>query len=102
MLFENNLFKHNPVGKIAEKAVCRSAFLTTWYCILSAELTKTTPSDCFFCDSLTGKVSIRCLNRLLLNHVYIFELGKKYWKNHYGIQIRLLTRADQLVLIDKI
>jgi len=25
-----------PVGKI-EKAVCRSVFLTIWYCILSAE-----------------------------------------------------------------
>jgi len=28
------------VGKIAVKAVCRSVFLTTWRCILSAELTK--------------------------------------------------------------
>jgi len=25
------------VGKIAEKAVCRSVFLTIWHCILSAE-----------------------------------------------------------------
>jgi len=24
------------VDKIAEKAVCRSVFLTTWHCILSA------------------------------------------------------------------
>jgi len=30
-----------PVGKIAEKAVCRSGFLGIWHCILSAELTKT-------------------------------------------------------------
>jgi len=29
------------VGKIAEKAVCNSVFLTTWHCILNAELTKT-------------------------------------------------------------
>jgi len=29
------------VGKIAKKAVCRSVTLTTWHCILSAELTKT-------------------------------------------------------------
>jgi len=28
------------VGKIAEKAVCRSVFLT-WHCILSAKLTAT-------------------------------------------------------------
>jgi len=28
------------VGKITEKAVCRSVFLTTWRCNLSAELTK--------------------------------------------------------------
>jgi len=35
------------VGKIAEKADCRSGFFTTWHCILSA---KRTPSDCFFGD----------------------------------------------------
>jgi len=29
-----------PVGKITEKAVCKSVFLTAWHCILSAELTK--------------------------------------------------------------
>jgi len=29
-----------PVGKISEKALCRSVFLTTLHCILSAELTK--------------------------------------------------------------
>jgi len=29
------------VGKIAEKAVCRSAFLITWHYNLSAKLTKT-------------------------------------------------------------
>jgi len=29
------------VGKIAEKAVCGSSFLTIWHCILSAELIKT-------------------------------------------------------------
>jgi len=28
------------VGKIAQKAVCRSVFLTTWHCILNAELRK--------------------------------------------------------------
>jgi len=32
--FRNNI---NPVGKIAEKTVCKSV---TWHCILSAELTK--------------------------------------------------------------
>jgi len=26
----------NPVGKIAEIAVCRNVFLTIWHCILSA------------------------------------------------------------------
>jgi len=31
--------KKNPVGKIAEKEVCRSVFLIIWHCILSAELT---------------------------------------------------------------
>jgi len=24
---------HNPVGKITEKAVCKSVFLTIWHCI---------------------------------------------------------------------
>jgi len=28
------------VGKIAEKAACKSAFLTIWHCIFGAELTK--------------------------------------------------------------
>ena len=30
-----------PAGKIAEKAVWRSAFLTIWHCILNADSTKT-------------------------------------------------------------
>jgi len=33
------LLVHNPVGKIAEKAVWSSVFLTIWHCVLSAELT---------------------------------------------------------------
>jgi len=32
------------VGKIPEKAVCGSVFLTIWHHILSAELTKIAPS----------------------------------------------------------
>jgi len=39
-----------PVGKIAEKAVCRSVFLTMWHCILSAELTKMHCFRLFFGD----------------------------------------------------
>jgi len=34
-----------PVGKISEKALCKSVFLTIWHCFLSAELNS---SDCFF------------------------------------------------------
>ena len=30
-----------PAGKIAEKAVWRSVFLTIWHCILNADSTKT-------------------------------------------------------------
>jgi len=41
---------YTPVGKINEKAVCRSVFLTTWHCILSAELTKTHSFRLFFSD----------------------------------------------------
>jgi len=33
---------------IAEKAVCRSVFLTIWHYVLSAKLTKTHSSYCFF------------------------------------------------------
>jgi len=36
---ENFMQGSNPVGKIAEKAVCRRVFLTVWHRILSAELT---------------------------------------------------------------
>jgi len=39
------------VGKIAEKAVCRSVFLAMWHCILSAELTKLYPFRLFFSGS---------------------------------------------------
>jgi len=40
-----------PVGKIAEKTVCRSVFLIIWHSIFSAELTKT---DCFLAILPTG------------------------------------------------
>jgi len=36
------------LGKIAEKAVCKSVFLTIWHCIFSAELTKTHSFRLFF------------------------------------------------------
>jgi len=42
--------RKNPVYKIAEKALCRSAFLTTWHCILSAQLTKRHSFRLFFGD----------------------------------------------------
>jgi len=38
------------MGKIAEKAICGSVFLTIWHCILSAELTKMHSSRLFFGD----------------------------------------------------
>jgi len=41
---------YNPVGKIAENAVCRSVFFTIWHCILSAELTKPHSFRRFFGD----------------------------------------------------
>jgi len=36
-----NLVDWRRVSQWAEKAVCRSVFLTIWHCILSAEITKT-------------------------------------------------------------
>jgi len=46
------------VGKIAEKAVCRSEFLT-WHCIFSAKLTKTHSIRLFFFDDFAYWVSCR-------------------------------------------
>jgi len=43
------------VSKIAKKAACRSVFSTIWHVILSAELTKHTPSDRFLAILPTGK-----------------------------------------------
>ena len=37
-----------PAGKIAEKAVWRSVFLTIWHCILNADSTKTHSSSVTF------------------------------------------------------
>jgi len=45
------IYNDFPVGKIAEiaeKAVCRSVFLTIWHYILSVELTKTHSFRLFF------------------------------------------------------
>jgi len=44
------LYKYIPVGKIDEKAVFKSVFLTTWHYILGAELTKTHSFRLFFGD----------------------------------------------------
>ena len=38
----------NPAGKIAEKPVWRSVFLTKWHCILNADSTKTHSSGVTF------------------------------------------------------
>jgi len=38
------------VGKIAEKAISRSVFLTTWHVFECRINKKRTPSDCFFGD----------------------------------------------------
>ena len=43
-------FKHVPAGKIAEKAVCMSVFLTIWHCILMPIQQKLTPPVLLFCD----------------------------------------------------
>jgi len=40
--------RNTAMGKIAEKAVCGSVFLTTWHCILIAELTKNALLHCYF------------------------------------------------------
>jgi len=50
-----------PVGKIAEKRVCRSVFLTTWHCILIAKLTK---KDCFLVILPTGYQQAILLSRI--------------------------------------
>jgi len=55
------------VGKIAEKAVCR----TIWHSILNAELTKSTPaSDCFLAVLPTRPTSELLKFKILLLFVY--------------------------------
>jgi len=55
LLFLYIVVTYIPVGKIAEKAVYRSVFFTTWHCIFSAELTKKRTSlDCFLAILPTG------------------------------------------------
>ena len=44
-VLENN---NNPAGKIAEKAMRRSVFLTIWHRILNADATKTPSSSVTF------------------------------------------------------
>jgi len=51
-------------AKLPKKAVCRSVYLTTWHCILSTELTKRTPSDCFFGDFAWRFCPLLGVNRL--------------------------------------
>jgi len=58
-----------PVGKIAEKAVCRSVFSKTQHCILSAELS--TPSDCFFGDFAHWGCTIFCVANYNFFYNYI-------------------------------
>jgi len=51
------------VGKIVEKAVCRSVILTIWHCILSADLSKAHSFRLLFLAILpTGKTSMSTLH----------------------------------------
>jgi len=70
------------VGKIAEKAVCRSVFLTMWHCILSAVLTKThsfrpiiSPPNQLECSSICVE-KMRCYKRVRLyeEESWIFKI----------------------------
>jgi len=64
------------VGKIAKKAViCASVFLTTWHCILRAELTKMRSSECFMANLCYLGVSNTFL---FLGQVYPVPYSKKY------------------------
>jgi len=49
-----------PTGKIAKKAVYRGVLLTTWHCILSAELTNNAFLQTFFFLAIlpTGVASV--------------------------------------------
>ena len=44
----------NPAGKIAEKTVWRSVFLTIWHRILNADLTKTPSSSGHYVNFMTS------------------------------------------------
>jgi len=50
-------------GYKTEMNLLASVFLTIWHCILRAELTKTTPSDCFFGDFAHW---VKCDQRIII------------------------------------
>jgi len=75
-----NIMK-TPSGKIAEKAVCRSAFLTTRHCILSTELQKCTPPDCSglgLIDFLTPLIANVVHAKFIENDLSVFERGVNF------------------------
>jgi len=90
-IFFNNETCRNPVGKIAENAVCKSVFLTTWHCILSGG----TPSD-FFGDFAHWKI------RLTDFTFIIFKSNSKAWLIQRKVSIPTSTYRKSFVLVKNI
>jgi len=67
------------VGKIAEKADCRSDNMTIWHCIWSAELIKTHFFRLFFCRFYPlGKA---CSGNI--EYFYFLAVARLYWLRYY-------------------
>jgi len=66
------------VGKITEKAVRKSVFLTTWHSIFSAELTKTHSFRLFFGDFALW---VKCSSNqvLICSSFSYFSGGESVW-----------------------
>jgi len=95
--------KESPVGKIAkkqqiaEKAACRSVFLTIWQCNLNSELTKIHSFRQFFFFADFAHWEIRRSNVMywLPNKLTTIII----WKSHVRILSEYLLARSQLTMV---
>jgi len=80
------------VGKIAEKAVCRSVLLTTWHCILSAELTEKALL-CFFWWFCPRGLTYLRIGILINQAIDIFHYFIEYYEKTAGT-IKIFTHKN--------
>ena len=75
----NAEFKYTscPAGKIAEKAVLRSVFLTIWHRILNADSTKTLSSSVTFLAILPAGKSNNSIDQVRFGNVFSWKFFPK-------------------------